>query len=176
MAIVITNGTYYIKKNLDSSNRKIQKTKDISEAKKYYNVNVAQKKIFSAPGQLKGYYIFDTDGDEKPVQSRKPKRKVYSQEERRFVYERGNCRCALCGKKITFSQMTLDHIVPLDCGGIDALENLQPADYACNQFKGNIKPEDFSERISEIFMYQMEKKSGNTIRWKIVHSLLKNLI
>ena len=110
MAIVITNGSYYVKKNIDTSDRKIRKTQNVSESKQYYNVNTAQKKLLSAPGQLKGYYIFDTEGDEKPKQYGKPKRKVYTYEERRFVYERGNCRCGLCGKKITLSQMTLDYM------------------------------------------------------------------
>ena len=176
MAIVITNGTYYVQRNIDHTNHRIHKTQNIAEAKQYYNVNVAQNKIFSAPGQLKGYYVFDTDGDEKPTQSGKPKRKKYTYEERKFVYERENCKCALCGKKITLSQMTLDHITPLDCGGEDCLENLQPACYACNQFKGNIRPEDFVEKIIEIFMYQIEKKMGNTWKWKMLNRLLQGII
>lgn len=43
MAIVITNGEYYVKRCTYSGER-MNKTKNLSEAKFYYNVNVAQKK------------------------------------------------------------------------------------------------------------------------------------
>lgn len=93
-----------------------------------------------------------------------------------MIYDKAGGRCALCGRKITLSEMTLDHIVPLDRGGEDSVRNLQCACRVCNQFKANIKPEDFMERITTIFLYQMGKKYSGKIRWKIIHRLLKNLI
>ncbi len=39
---------------------------------------------------------------------------------------------------MTLDDMTLDHIVPLNLGGADELENIQIACYACNQLKKNI--------------------------------------
>ena len=42
--------------------------------------------------------------------------------------------------------------------------------------KGNILPDDFMERITEIFMYQMEKKSKGKLRWKIVHRILNKIV
>ena len=93
-----------------------------------------------------------------------------------MIYDKADGRCALCGRKITLSEMTIDHIVPLYRNGENSTNNLQCACYACNQFKANILPEDFMERITTIFMYQMEKKYSGKIRWKIVHKLLENLI
>lgn len=93
-----------------------------------------------------------------------------------MIYDKANGRCALCGRKITLPEMTLDHIVPLDRNGEDSVNNLQCTCRACNQFKANIRPSDFMERITTIFMYQMEKKYSGKIRWKIVHRLLENLI
>ena len=120
--------------------------------------------------------MFDTDGDDKPSTGKKTKRKKYSEQERKMIYIRDDGRCALCGRKITLSEMTIDHIVPLDRNGENSVNNLQCACYACNQFKSNILPEDFMERITVIFLYQMEKKYSGKIRWKIVHKLLENLI
>lgn len=59
--------------------------------------------------------------------------------------------------------MTLDHIVPLAMGGADAVENLQACCLACNHFKGSVLPVDFMQKITDIFLYQMEK----AIKWKI---------
>ena len=93
-----------------------------------------------------------------------------------MIYIRNDGKCALCGRKINFEDMTLDHIVPLDKNGEDSINNLQSACLACNRFKANIKPDDFMDRITTIFIYQMGKKYSGKIRWKIVHKALENLI
>lgn len=115
------------------------------------------RKIFKAPGKCKGYYPYDTE-DTNCECSGKRKRKKYSKEERKIIYNKSNGCCELCGKRLLFEEITLDHIVPLSMGGADDMENLQASCYACNQFKSNILPDDFMERIIKIFLYQMEKK------------------
>ena len=72
--------------------------------------------------------------------------------------------------------MTIDHVNPLSMGGEDDVENLACTCYPCNLFKGNILPDDFMERITEIFMYQMEKKSKGKLKWKIVHRILRKMV
>ena len=39
------------------------------------------------------------------------KRKHFSQEVRKLLYQQAEGKCALCGKKITFDEMELDHII-----------------------------------------------------------------
>ena len=72
--------------------------------------------------------------------------------------------------------MTIDHVNPLSMGGEDDVENLACTCYPCNLFKRNILPDDFMERITEIVMYQMEKKSKGKLRWKIVHRILNKIV
>ena len=93
-----------------------------------------------------------------------------------MIYDKAGGRCALCGRKITLSEMTIDHIVPLDKDGEDSINNLQSACLACNRFKANIRPDDFMDRITTIFIYQMGKKYGGKISWKIAHKALENII
>ena len=140
----------------------------------YSNVNVAQKKLLSMPGQLKGYYIFDTEGDEKGENKKRyqGKRRVYTKEERKFIYRKYEGKCALCGKKITYKELTLDHIKPIFVGGADELENIQASCYACNQFKSSIRPEDFEQKIIDIFLYQMKQKCANDWVWKIIEKII----
>lgn len=76
MAIVITNGTYYIATN---KNGRVVKTPILEDAQHFYNVNVASRKIQKAPGKCKGYYVFDTVGNDKTMDGKKnQKRSVES--------------------------------------------------------------------------------------------------
>lgn len=43
---------------------------------------------------------------------------------RELIYNIAKGRCALCGRKITYDNMTLDHIVPLAMNGADDVSNL----------------------------------------------------
>lgn len=170
MAIVITNGEYYIQ---NTKNGKVKKTKDINEATQFYNVNKAMRKILGKPAQCKGYYLFDT---EDTYVKKKNNRKHYSQDVRKLLYDNAKGKCAICGKHLLFSEITLDHIIPLNQNGEDEVENLQICCYECNQMKGAILPSDLYQKVTEIFMYQMEKKQSNRLLWKIVHKLLKKMV
>ena len=83
-----------------------------------------------------------------------------------------NGRCTICGKHLAFSEMTLDHIIPLNQKGADEVENLQSCCYQCNQMKGSILPVDLFQKVTEIYMYQMEKNATHRLKWKIAHKLL----
>ena len=52
--------------------------------------------------------------------------------------------CALCGKAIDYSlrypdpmSFVVDHIIPVDAGGPDTIENKQAAHRSCNRTKSN---------------------------------------
>ena len=60
--------------------------------------------------------------------------------------------------------------------GEDELNNLACTCYPCNLFKGNILPDDFMERITEIFLYQLEKKYKSKLKWKIIHKILNKML
>lgn len=170
MAIVLTNGVYYIATNKKGG---IIKTPIIEDAQKFYSVNVAMRKIQKAPSKCKGYYPYDTEDNNGC--SEKIKRKTYSKEERKSIYNKAGGRCELCGCRLVLEDMTLDHIVPLSMGGEDSMKNLQTACYACNRFKSNILPDDFMDRIIKIFLYQTEQKCSKDIKLKIIHKLVESL-
>lgn len=171
MAIVLTNGQFYIATNKSG---RIIKTPIVEDAQMFYSVNAAMQKMQKTPGKCKGYYLYDTESDTRISGAKKKKnRKKYSKEERKIIYNKTNGRCALCGQRLLLENMTLDHIVPLSVGGKDNMENLQAACFACNQFKRNILPEDFVDRITKIFLYQTEKQVGNGIKWKIIKMLIE---
>ena len=171
MALVLTNGIFYITVS-DSGN--IEKVEKEEQAKDFGTVTKAVQFQKFGASKTKRYYVFDTVT--RKICWKPYRQKRYSQEVRKIIYDNADGRCALCGRKITLPEMTLDHIVPLDRNGEDSINNLQCTCKPCNQFKANIRPSDFMERITAIFMYQMEKKYSGKIRWKIVHKALENLI
>lgn len=172
MAIVIRNGAgYYIA--FDEAG-KIKKVCDISEAENFPSVSRAINLINGYPAKTKGYYVYDT-GTQKLCWRRKPKRKQYSKEVRRMLYNKADGRCQLCGRKLMFESITLDHIIPLKMGGKDDIDNLQIACNICNRSKSSYLPDDFQDRIFDVLCYDMEKKHGDNVKWKLAHRLLLSL-
>ena len=64
-------------------------------------------------------------------------RRLFTYEERKTILKRSHGVCACCGKKLTTKTMTVDHIVPISCGGTNDLENLIALCPECNKEKGN---------------------------------------
>ena len=172
MALVLTNGIFYI---AESGNGSIEKVEEESKARQFASVSKAIQFIKGGGNKTRHYHVCDTETNKICWQSQR-RGKHYSPKVRKMIYDKADGRCALCGRKITLSEMTIDHIVPLYRNGENSTNNLQCTCYACNQFKANILLEDFMERITAIFLYQMEKKYSGKIMWKVVHRLLENLI
>lgn len=171
MAYVLTNGKYYIKMTETGATAK---TDNIDEARIFITVDKAKERMQKAPGKTKGYYILDIGTHSKYYVSNG--RIKFPKEVREMIYHSTDGKCALCGRKLVYDDMTLDHITPLAMDGEDNVNNLQGTCKACNLFKGSILPDDFMERITEIFMYQMEKKHSNKLKWKVIHRMLGDMI
>ena len=170
MAIVVTNGKHYIAYT-DSGATK--KTTDINSAFQFSNVAEEIKGMKKAEEKTKSYFVFDTltqrilwkwmtEEEVKEMRKNKVslsmvrrdgkgkiKRKTYSEDTRKLIYLHA---------------------------GEDDVENLSCTCYPCNLFKGNILPSDFMERITDIFLYQMERRHKDGVKWKIVHKMLNKML
>ncbi len=197
MAIVITNGQYYIRYTDTGATKK---TSDINSAYQFPSARDGINGIQKAKGKTKGFYVYDTSTqyviwkwmtEEEKAEARRNKialsmvkrdkqgriiRKIYSEDTRKLIYLNAHGKCELCGRKILLEDMTIDHVNPLSMGGEDNVSNLSCTCSLCNHFKGNILPDDFFERISLIYLYQMEKKYKGKLKWRIVHSLLCKMV
>lgn len=191
MSYVITNGEYYIKYL-----HRAQITKDIEESYKFETIDLAKEILQAASNVLKDYYVYNlktqrkcwrimTEEELEELRARKKikrtksgkiKRKTYSPDVKKLLYIKADGKCELCGKKILLDDMTIDHVKPLSMGGEDDVSNLACTCLPCNVFKGNILPENFLNRINDIFMYQTEKNTKHKLKWKIVHRLLQSCI
>ena len=183
MAILLTNGEFFIAHNKTGA---VIKVHSISQAQNFYSWERAVQQKNKTPRKCKSYYVIDTDIVERQPETEQPeqmiipvkkvKRKCYSPNQRKIIYEKSNGICQLCGRKIAFEDMSIDHIIPLDGGGTNGIENTQAACVACNRFKANILPEQFFDRITEIFMYQMAKRYNERKDWKQARNLLMEIL
>ena len=161
MAIVITNGTHYIRYTDTGATKK---TSDINLAYQFLSTYEAINGMKKAKGKTKGFYVYDTltqrilwkwMTEEEKTEARRNKialsmvkrdkhgkvvRKTYSEDTRKLIYLNAHGRCELCGRKILLEDMTIDHVNPLSMGGEDDVENLACTCFPCNLFKGNILP------------------------------------
>lgn len=176
MAIVLTNGKYYIARN---SKGKMVKVSDIGQAKDFRSVENAIKQKNLAPSKCAGFYYIDTSIDPTICQDSdtgKIKRKSFSANDRKEIYRKTKGHCYLCGEFVDFDSFEIDHQIPLAKGGTNDFENLFPSCHTCNSMKNSIYPEELLEKINQIFMYQMGKKHCGSVRWKNACKLLESMM
>lgn len=68
----------------------------------------------------------------RPVRARR-RRRVWSDEERRFILDRDGWACVYCGST---DELEIDHIVPFSRGGACSADNAQVLCGPCNRSKG----------------------------------------
>jgi 5-methylcytosine-specific restriction endonuclease McrA len=55
---------------------------------------------------------------------------------RRRIIARDNSTCYLCGRKVGYTEVVIDHVIPLSRGGSHSEENMKVACPGCNSRKG----------------------------------------
>lgn len=118
-------------------------SKQSKGAKKIHDVAVSENEAKSEP------IVLD------PVEKTE-KRKKFSQSERETIYNRSEGRCGICGRFVPYGEFTVDHIVPLAKGGKNDLDNLQCACKSCNQLKGSMDYETFTQKAVAIILMRAE--------------------
>ena len=80
--------------------------------------------------------------------------KMYPKQKRRSRLEllagRPWVECHYCGEHLTAQTMTLDHVKPVACGGLNEVRNFVPACATCNLMKANIPYPVFLQQIQRI--------------------------
>lgn len=181
MAILLTNGTFYISHNAKGA---VIKVSDIKYAQNFYSVEKAINQKKETPGKCAGYYCIDTnilkiEQQKETLVSKKKnkvKRKNFSSGQRLKIYRKTEGHCYLCGDFVDFDSFEIEHKVPISKGGTNDLSNLFCSCHCCNTIKHDIYPEDFMEKIIKIFMYQMKICNRDSTKWKIICNELNRMI
>lgn len=87
----------------------------------------------------------------------------FSTKIRRQVHLKYRGRCAYCGHRITQKAMQVDHIVPRNRGGSDDHANLNPACFACNNYKLTYSVDELRKQIAT----QVEKARRYSVNFRL---------
>lgn len=87
-------------------------------------------------------------------------REFYSLQDVQALKLQFNNSCAYCGSQ---GILTLDHVIPLNCGGADALRNIVPACVSCNA----------SKQDTSVEMWYKSKPFYSESRWQFLQSLMQ---
>lgn len=156
MAYILQRGQDYC--CLDGRN-KIHKTRDIGSATRFKDIRKAYDLLYAARKKLKGFKAVGLDADMVVAGKGSTKRRVFTEPERSAVYNRYKGRCGICGKFVPYEVFTIDHIVPLEKGGTNAMENLQCAHGWCNYVKGDDSVKELTGKLAGIVLHQMKVQS-----------------
>ena len=66
---------------------------------------------------------------------------------RRRVYQRDRFTCQFCRCRLAPADLTIDHLVPVDRGGLDEITNYVSCCRPCNQKKANLPLEQFAASL-----------------------------
>jgi CRISPR/Cas system Type II protein with McrA/HNH and RuvC-like nuclease domain len=99
-------------------------------------------------------------------------------EERRLMYELSNKRCAYCGYRIGFSEVTIDHKIPLSRGGPDCMDNMVCSCRPCNELKRDRTVEEFRGLVATMNhdMMQQDQRYRAAIRFGLIREHRKKKI
>lgn len=166
---VLFNGTYYFAMG---SHGKTVMTMDINEAHIFDDVFLAKREQIKRSNQLSGfakYLYFPKDG--KIFKIRHSKKRVFPLEKKKEIFEKGNCKCYLCGKDLDFVKFTVDHVQPYSKGGSNDISNLLPSCESCNLLKSELY-----EKMAQIIMYQMEQNNDSDYKMNCMRKWLGEMV
>lgn len=86
-----------------------------------------------------------------------------TKEEWRGVVYSADFRCHICGDKIILEignpdRLSLDHVIPLSCGGTNVKDNVAPAHNRCNKARSNMTLAEFDLWLDKVYL---SRRSGH---------------
>lgn len=83
-------------------------------------------------------------------------KRKFTDYEKKFVYNKYNGICSICGKQVSKNKMTISHKTPLSKGGTHAFDNLMLTCRSCSLMKHDLEEQEFLVKIHEVYCYNKE--------------------
>lgn len=132
----------------------------------YETVDIFGKKILSKTN-LKKINTCD---------SSKKKRKSLHQDMRLLIYKRDNGICQICGKPLDVDNFTIDHIVPLNRGGVNNINNYRCVCSRCNEWKSDSLDEELTTMLEDVGSNYIYKHPRSDMATKFIRMIVRGVI
>lgn len=161
-----------------SETRKVLHVSKLANAHKFNTPSEARNARKRASKRMHYFcvYVVMENGKLEKLSENIRERKAFSKEERMKVYRKTKGHCYLCGDFVDFDKFEIEHKVPISKGGTNDFNNVFCSCHICNAIKQDIYPEDFVDKISKIFVYQMQGKYGSSWKWKMMQRELVRMM
>ena len=77
-------------------------------------------------------------------------RRPFTKTEREQIYAKCGGHCAYCGCELPYDKMQIDHVISVEHGGTDDMDNLLPACRSCNHYKHCSTLESFRRMLEKM--------------------------
>lgn len=106
----------------------------------------------------------------------KPSRVIASTAAKHELYEEAKHRCSICGKPISYTEMTVDHIIPVSRGGGNSRDNLRCVCHECNAIKGNKLDSEMYKEMLNMCSIKMYEDPDNKIWDDMIRAKVRGTI
>jgi 5-methylcytosine-specific restriction endonuclease McrA len=87
------------------------------------------------------------------MRSSKSKNKI-----KKIIIKKYHNKCAYCGCRLDIDKISIDHIVALSRGGLDVVENMNPACTICNGYKSYLSVDEFRAKLLKSINFENNNK------------------
>lgn len=183
---VITNATMYVSPEYQTTGsfKKARKFNSLADVETYLSKNkpfeeyyvLDETGAFVYQPNIKGFTADQLEKLGIQESERKFKRILIPRTTRDIVFEKGQGICALCGRPVNKNFFTIDHIVPLNRGGNNEIDNLQIACETCNRLKNDSKEKELISGTTAILSNKMNFENGKEIMYPLIRTFVRSMI
>lgn len=128
-----------------------------------------------------GLKVFDVEYQKKQDVVRKSevlrgKRIHLTPSMRMAVYAKDKGTCQICGKPLSPDSFTIDHIVPLDRGGVNEISNFRCACSRCNKWKGNSLDDELVTMLKDVGSNYIYKNPYSDMPAQFIRAMVRGVI
>ena len=95
---------------------------------------------------------------------------------RHAVYEKDKGVCQICGKQLDIDNFTVDHVVPLNRGGLDDLSNYRCLCERCNQWKGDSLDSELVTMLGDVGSRYIYMHPMSDISMRFIRAMVRGVI
>ena len=135
----------------------------------FQTVDIFGKKVMSMTSLKK-------INDDRKAEITKVKRTTLDKNARLAVYKKDNGICQICGKPLDVEHFTVDHIIPLERGGVNDISNYRCTCSRCNRWKSDSLDSELVTMLEDVGGNYLYKHPNSEMMMKFARMMVRGVI